>query len=99
MTSKFTVTNAIAMAAIIVLIWAPVQYAKFTAKFASKFSETFEKDFDKGLKKAFLYGWLTGANQMRDFGGCHVPSDTLMIMLQRDTSDFSYSIESLNNGN
>lgn len=95
MTSKLTLTNAIAVAAIIVLIWAPIQYDKFT----TKFSETFEKDFDKGLKKAFLYGWLTGANQMRDFGGCYVPKDTLMIMLQKDTSDFSYSIETVNNGN
>lgn len=95
MTSKFTVTNAIIMAAIIVLICAPIQYNKFT----TKFSETFEKEFDKGLKKAFLYGWLTGANQMRDFGGCHVTSDTLLVMLQKDTSDFSYDIESINNGN
>ena len=99
MMSKLTLTNSIAMAAIIVLIWAPIQYNKFTTKFAIKFSETFEKDFDKGLKKAFLYGWLTGANQMRDFGGCYVPEDTLMIMLQKDTSDFSYSIETVNNGN
>jgi len=95
MTSKLTLTNAIDMAAIIVLIWAPIQYNKFTAKF----SHTFEKEFDKGLKKAFLYGWLTGANQMRDFGECYVPLDTLMIMLQKDTSDFSYSIETVNNGN
>lgn len=92
MLSKLTLTNALIMAAIIILIVAPIQYHKFT----TKFSNTFEKEFDSGLKKAFLYGWLTGANQMRDFGGCYISHDTLMIMLQKDTSDFSYSIESIN---
>ena len=89
---KPNLTNAIIVAAIIVIILAPVQYNKFT----SKFSETFEKDFDKGVKKAFTLGWLTGANQMRDFGNCTVSYDTLIIMLKKDTSDFSYLMDSSN---
>jgi len=89
---KPNISNAITIAAIIVLIIDPIQYNKFTIKF----SETFEKDFDKGIKKSFTLGWLTGANQMRDFGNCTVSYDTLIIMLKKDTSDFNYLMDSSN---
>lgn len=45
--------------------------------------------FDKGVKKSFHAGWLTGANQVRDFGNCNIQHDTLMIMLKKDTLDFN----------
>lgn len=50
--------------------------------------------FNKGIKKAFYTGWLTGANQMRDFGNCNVSDDTLFIMLKKDTIDFNYLMDS-----
>lgn len=50
--------------------------------------------FDKGVKKAFHAGWLTGANQMRDFGNFKVNEDTLMIMLEKDTLDFNNLMDS-----